>query len=177
MARPAICRQTPKVGAECSNWARSDCAGGALSCSDGLPHPASPGAFFAILDTAKNLGLAYFKTHYVIAARVCDASLRVRAYILQAQLVTIDSSFLWFAADPVNQFDFDQRFLAPGNLDGRNQLAGPNALDTSLATGVFEFDPSELQIPVAGGFVVSEFDHHGNVGEFRARDGVGNTQG
>ena len=28
MARPALCRQTPKVGAECSNWARSDLCGG-----------------------------------------------------------------------------------------------------------------------------------------------------
>jgi hypothetical protein len=108
---------------------------------------------------------------------VCDAFLRVRVYIFQAQLVTIDISYLWFASDPVNQFDFDRRFLTPGNLDGRNQLAGPNTLDTSLATGVFEFDPSELQILVAGGFVVSELDHHGNVGDFRARGGVGNTQG
>ncbi|RDJ98086.1 hypothetical protein DN412_41545 [Cupriavidus lacunae] len=28
MARPAFCRQTPKVGARCPNWARRDLCGG-----------------------------------------------------------------------------------------------------------------------------------------------------
>ena len=28
MAKRAVCRQTPEVGAECPNWARSDLSGG-----------------------------------------------------------------------------------------------------------------------------------------------------
>jgi hypothetical protein len=118
-----------------------------------------------------------FETHYVFATRVSNAVLGVWAYLSQAQLVAIDISDLWIASNSVNQLDFDRRFLAPGNLDGRNQLPGPNALDTSLTTGVFEFDPSENQILVAAGFVVSEFHHRGNVGDRGAQRRVRGSLG
>jgi hypothetical protein len=112
-----------------------------------------------------SLRFAYFETHYVFATRVSNAVLGVWVYLSQAQLVAIDISDLWIASDSVNQLDFDRRFLAPGNLDGRNQLPGPNALDTNLTTGVFEFDPSKIQILVADGFVVPKLDHRGSVGD------------
>jgi hypothetical protein len=66
MAQHTLCRQTPEVGAECPNWARSDLCGGRSAMS-------VPTATVASL-LAMTMGTAYGGGTFVIGLRCASAA-------------------------------------------------------------------------------------------------------